>query len=270
MAILGAVGGWLTGEVFSPYIWHVGETHVRLALVASTTIVCLVLGFALRAKIDHRLWPGWVTFGVLVAGFVNSMFIAMWIGRHDLYGSCDIHIDEERWPFAAGCVAATVGVFLVAVLLVVWSMRNVGRARRRSLVERVAERTPWRTLAVLCGVAARFCGSTPLSYSFVFTSATVAVTCLLLDLSAYWKLRRTLARPLVPLPEQAQPATVDLGVGDELHAELQPSGGPFRRVDVPIFVLRGQALPALRALWRSLFVDVAAVAATVAMVLIRR
>ncbi len=269
-AILGAVGGWTTGEVFAPLIPHVGLGDVRLVLLLSTCVLGMAVGVALRDLAANAAWWAWTFAAVFIAAGVNCLMIGALILVPEFHCDCPIggHLDPERWRYYSISAAVTTGVLLAATLLVLWSARQIGWVRPGSHLTAARLRGPWRMLAVLCAGAA-VCDRSASAWLMICGSLLIALACLALDLRAALQLRGMLTRPLTPLSE-VEPATVDLGVGDELHVQLQTSGGPFRTTKVPVFVLRGRPQQAVAALRHAVLFDGIALMAMLAMAVIRR
>ena len=246
MAILGAVGGWYTARIFDSH-----DHGLSVALTLCTALVSLALGLVLRRTHRAPVWPLLVGLAVLAAGAVNGAVLALMFAgaRAFLFGGL----------FGGYCSLA----FLIPVLLVVGSTRSFGQAQRGSLVDMVVRRAPWRMLALLVTVCgAIFAKHRFDSFVLIGASALVTVLCLWLDLGTYAKLGAVLRRLPKMRPLRADElrgaATVELGLGESLHAEMWSSAAPFREGEVPTFVVRGDGARARRALRRVLVVDLLA------------
>ena|GEM_PF-2487103 len=260
LAILGGTGGWLTSHVIGSQSGNEGRP-LGLMLTICTAGVSFFLGMVLRRTHRAQLWGLLVGLSVIAAGVVNGSAMGVLIGGPEgvVFGAL----------FGGYCSFA----FLMPILLVVGSTRSFGEARRGSVVDQAIRRAPWRTLAAVISVAGLAGGiqiRTPATFMLTATGAAVVISCLVLDLRSYYVLR-TIMRRLPTMrslrsDELRGSATVELGLGDALRAEMWSSATPFRDGEVPTFVVRGDEAAAERVLWRLLVVDVVAASIAVGMV----
>jgi len=235
LAVVGAVAGWAVSRMTFAFTGAfdcgggpVGPPPLvpSVWLVLSTAVICTGIGFLVRR---HHRTAGWrlPAFGYTVAGgMLNGMVVGMVV---------------------AGPVGAIFGgftgllfslPFVPPMLLMVWSTQAIGSARRGSLVDRAQRRTPWLVLATLCAVAVAFVTAD----HYLWALGAGAVPGILVNLVDFHTSRQLAAyqqslRTMQPVENQI--ASIDLGLGDSLHAEMAAAATPFRSVDRPVVVIRG-------------------------------
>jgi len=290
-ALVGAAAGWLTAEFLSNPLIRVSERGVEWLMAVTSAVVAGVVGAALtrwcaappedtppnefdydqspRRKAALGIWSRLVlsvmTGGALVGGGVTAVVDG------------DLRFVPPSVILGAVCSLA----FVPVCALVLAAARRADRARLGSLVAGSDRRAVWAILVSALAVAAgaavidwpftTVIGSTVIGAQYRLPAPWPAIAMLLASVAllafvlyADWAALRQVLRTAatVAINQHASSENVvdvprlDLGLGDELHAEIAEGSADYRRRARPTALLLGSRAEALAALRRAVLRNV--------------
>jgi hypothetical protein len=254
-ALLGLTGGWLVARLTVGS--NRGDSFIAWLLMLFTPVSCGLLGSFL-----HRQRPTWVLRTLLlslVAGIANGMMVGMFCGA-----------------FVGLIIGLMAGFlfclpFLPAIFLVTAASRRVGRAASGSLVDGADRRGVWIWTLASIALATLWSlrdphGLQPLAVAFACLVALFAL--LVADgfaVHALGRLGTDLSfsvlenRETENLRSVPSSRVIDMGLGDELRAQVEKSAAPYRELDRVVSVVRGDPELARAALSGALRRDLVAI-----------
>jgi len=256
LAVLCAVAGWLVATALGPLAPGIAPGTAggaSAASLAAATLATALVGAALGAFLSRRKrsdsWFGSLIVGTLIACGIDGVILGLAVAG----------VEGAVSGMVLGtCLALPL---LPAVVCITRCWDSIGDARRNSLVDWAQRRAPWSVLAAFSVVGTTL-AAPPHAELLLLAGAMVVAVHTLLDVVA--RRRLALFRRRTLRPTNGHIPTVDLGLGDELQAELAPPLTPFRSREEPAWVLQGNLAAATEAVERALSVDALCVLASFA------
>jgi len=249
--VTGLLGGWLYVEAFG----LLGDTSPQpfIPLLAVVTpIVAGLFGWTLtiHARRFFRGFSPALAFGVtLVAGLANGILIG------GVGGAIMEFPEGFLWGVLGGGVVGVICSipFLVPLVVSARLMRQNGRARPGTLVDRSDRRVAWAAIAPSASVAAFLVEAaastwhppTPTVGILAVLAAPLALGFLLMDLLAW----RRAVRERSVIDDGAR-AVLDVGIGDDTVLRIEHARDAYRDADREVRVPRGSPVLAEAAIQR--------------------